>query len=469
MWELKTHSGFPPGGWIYFQPETGWSAPMPMADNFQQTVNRIIQHRMANPRFKLSTDYSTVAEQLEIYTCTRIGFNPSWCQVKKKHLKPQPKSLVSKLLPKGVAAGLAEVAKLSRGAATLADWLGNGGLPVSRLLAQERANKCLQCPLNDLGEWSYTDDIAERIKAQREAKTGLNLKVDNEDKLGVCGACGCNLSLKVWVPLQTIKDHTDAGTHEKLVPECWIKTETKENFLIVIPFCSKDYNQAYELVQWIRELGGARNHKCLLVTPNRMSDSEVNKVYEIAKHSFASVQKIKTPKDLPNEAWPIGPNWMFETTLRHVYQNYRCPFYWMEPDCIPLKPGWADTLQREYDKHSKPFMGAIVHSSGQPNLPGNHLTGCAVYPNNAHELLNHIYGSSNAFDMDMADIVVPLSHSTNKHFHWWGQKELAPTFRGSINKNDPVNVMTMNRIPKEAVVMHRCKDGSLIKLLRAMR
>ena len=37
----------PKGGWIYHEPATGWSTKTPMSDNFDSTVQKIIQHLSA--------------------------------------------------------------------------------------------------------------------------------------------------------------------------------------------------------------------------------------------------------------------------------------------------------------------------------------------------------------------------------------------------------------------------------------
>jgi hypothetical protein len=68
---------FPPGGWSYFQSATGWSAPTPTSSTFDQTVILIIKHRQQNPaavlKYKLSMDFNTVANELDLYTRLRLG------------------------------------------------------------------------------------------------------------------------------------------------------------------------------------------------------------------------------------------------------------------------------------------------------------------------------------------------------------------------------------------------------------
>src|ERR1700677_1612152 len=106
-------SQFPNGGWAFVQPQTGWSAPNPVSNTFDQTVTNIIKHRLANPaatrKHKLSTNYDVVAAELERYTETRLGIAP-------KQLPPPPQRAS---VSGAVAGAVAGVKKLAAGAALL--------------------------------------------------------------------------------------------------------------------------------------------------------------------------------------------------------------------------------------------------------------------------------------------------------------------------------------------------------------
>lgn len=64
---------FPPKGWCFYQRETKWNAPNPLVDSFEETVKRIRNHRLANLKFRLTTDRVKIAEELENYTLARLG------------------------------------------------------------------------------------------------------------------------------------------------------------------------------------------------------------------------------------------------------------------------------------------------------------------------------------------------------------------------------------------------------------
>lgn len=79
---------------------------------------------------------------------------------------------------------------------------------------------------NGEGTWeSIKGKIADHVKQQIELKNSMQMRVDGEKSLGICDACGCVLRLKVWVPIQHIKDNTEDDT--EFADGCWIMSELK--------------------------------------------------------------------------------------------------------------------------------------------------------------------------------------------------------------------------------------------------
>jgi hypothetical protein len=79
-----SRSQFPAGGWQFFQSQTNWHAPTPVSSTFDQTVDLIRKHRLANPavtkQHNLATDFNSVAMELEAYTRTRLGMGDTFSQ-----------------------------------------------------------------------------------------------------------------------------------------------------------------------------------------------------------------------------------------------------------------------------------------------------------------------------------------------------------------------------------------------------
>ena len=229
----------------------------------------------------------------------------------------------------------------------------------------------------------------------------------------------------------------------------------------VIAFHSGDVAQAIDLLSWIKLLGGCKSHDCLLVADADTQWSDCIRAVELAKESFKGVELIATEK--PLSGWPKASNEMFLLAASHLAVRGQ-PFFVCEPDCIPLKPGWLDALEDGYKKYGRLFMGAHVRS--QPPLPAVSVAGCAVYPARAAELLAKCCQGPGAWDVECAAFTVPQSANTDLIQHFWGQKDLAPTFVQTKTPHSPKNAFTLQNIKPEAVVFHRNKDGSLIRLLK---
>jgi hypothetical protein len=220
MSESFSRSQFPPGGWEFYHPQTAWEAPTPKASTFDQTVNLIIKHRLANPgavsKHNLATDPVLVGNELENYTRLRLGMQPMGAG-------SPPKTIPPRSLPQGVREAVAASSRMVEGVALLIDWLP-GGQTVAPELSAKRAAVCAECPKNsekEFGSW-FTKPVSERLRRMVEARADLKLATPHDEKLGVCGVCLCPMKLKVHVPMDYILGHTKPQTLAELPPHCWI-------------------------------------------------------------------------------------------------------------------------------------------------------------------------------------------------------------------------------------------------------
>lgn len=219
---LDRHT-FPSGGWAFRQPQTGWTAPTPLASTFGQTVAQIIKHRKGNPaitaKFQLATDPKKVAWELETFTRKRLGIPED---------APVPFPGSPSQLPSGSAAAAGDrhsavwgIKRAAAGTAVVIDWLMSGGKPVVQELANKRAAICAACPKNVPGAW-YTTAPAEIIRATLSARSDLKLETPDDVKLKSCDVCRCLNRLKIWCPLEYIVAHTKPDVLAEFPPNCWI-------------------------------------------------------------------------------------------------------------------------------------------------------------------------------------------------------------------------------------------------------
>jgi hypothetical protein len=225
---LKNRKILPPGGYHFYEARTGWS-PMAMLD-FETTVNLIVEHRKANPRFagQWATDRASVAEELDLQTCRQLasrGLAEEWCQEGGGFSFQEGPAPKQQWLGRKLRESAAAVKNIVAGIGALTDWLGDGAEPVESSEAENRASICFGCPNNrpgTLGDF-FTTEASEMIRKQLSVKADMKLATSKDNSLGVCGACLCPLKLKVWAPIEYIRKHTSDEVKSKLATNCWIR------------------------------------------------------------------------------------------------------------------------------------------------------------------------------------------------------------------------------------------------------
>ena len=223
------------------------------------------------------------------------------------------------------------------------------------------------------------------------------------------------------------------------------------DFVCVLPFCAADEHRFRQLLGWIAELGRV-DATAVIVAP---ASVHIDSLTSLSLRAFTDPAFIHTPFDLPKEGWPTGTCWSFLKAAEHCRRN-NLDFWLNEPDCIPLKPGWFQAIRAEYRACGKPYMGFIEPGTG--DYP-RHLTGNAAYH---HSVFHHFRADKLgvAWDIAMADVLTPLAHPTRLFHQEFGPLDHPPVFH---------TVDDLRRIPQEAMVFHRNKDGSLIRVLREQR
>lgn len=119
------------------------------------------------------------------------------------------------------------------GIEAISDWIGDGAVPVSSVLAEFRATRCTKsdngkpCPHNTAPGWWNTakSAVADWIKKELEVKNGMRLFTSQDQELHMCDVCGCCPRLKVWTPLKHIKQHTPIETIKRFPAFCWQRIE----------------------------------------------------------------------------------------------------------------------------------------------------------------------------------------------------------------------------------------------------
>jgi hypothetical protein len=241
--------------------------------------------------------------------------------------------------------------------------------------------------------------------------------------------------------------------------------------LVVLPVHTGDIDLAYKLLSWIglldQEVQIAKQHHLLIAADGKLSsDDRLVSLKQIGGEVFRTVRTmiVNLPDD--RQGWPKGPNYMLQAISNQISQTTKIPWLLLEPDCVPLNAKWISKIEEDYHDSPKLFLGDTV--TGNINgKPMKHMSGVAVYPPNAFAHLGETAFMDQPFDIALAAKLAPRFTDTPLIQHYWGAAT-PPTFVKQRALTDAAHVVDLSILEAEAVLYHRCKDGSLIQILAEM-
>lgn len=223
------------------------------------------------------------------------------------------------------------------------------------------------------------------------------------------------------------------------------------NLIAAIGFCPNDAWRAERLLDWIYQQNGRKaiNGYCVLA-PSHDTHAELrHKMTIAAELAFSSVNSIKIgPCSGSNRAEHI--NNLFRQTALNIYNTFKLPFLWLEPDTVPLRKGWLEELDDAYKDQPRRFMGAHlsvnVTEGQEPQLM---LSRPAVYAPDAIRDLDGYCKSNAVFERVSASAMVPRSTKTRL-----------------IQHLPIVDDTPFDKVRDDACLLHPDKKGRLIDELR---
>ena len=237
--------------------------------------------------------------------------------------------------------------------------------------------------------------------------------------------------------------------------------------ILVLPFCIKDCKAALANIEWSRELDGKQPFRILLAYDSDVPPQYVERIAAACDTAFSGVLHLKYNEWMGNPCWPNPQNYSFQTVVWEIINNIKEPFLFWEPDAIPIRKNWAKDLWDHYQQCGKPFMGHIVHGAVSPT--SMHLNGVAIYPKNPHEYSTGLMipPEGVAWDVAGADgCVQNARHSSLIMNIWESDSGFKPVSHGGVVPTFPTQEAVDGLVDFEASLFHRCKDLTLIPMLR---
>jgi hypothetical protein len=249
---------------------------------------------------------------------------------------------------------------------------------------------------------------------------------------------------------------------------------------IVFAYHNVDAELALLSAKAITAFGINMRHKATVCATN--DTAFLHEITEELKKSFPEVKRIIAQDGF--NGWPLGPNQMFSDAASQCY-SVNEPWMFWEPDCVPMKQGWADDLETEFKR--KPAILGHQYEGGVA-INGKNIykmiVGSAIYPPNfldfcpsARSLDNYNLAYRQAGMMPdpwdvrcrwnfMAigrDCPLMRTYWRSVNYQW---KDGRIVFFAEDPEAQAIQGVTCPErvISSQAVVIHGCKDGSLHKM-----
>lgn len=242
--------------------------------------------------------------------------------------------------------------------------------------------------------------------------------------------------------------------------------------LVVLPFCLSEVPLALLLAEHLGRLGGCQGHRVLLATTPDAAHAAEELTSPLMAAGFASVEACVL-QGVSEVGWPGAPNQMFAGVVRQLAATRNADaWYYMEVDNTPLTADWLEALATEYHTAGLPFCGAVVDTElladGQPIIDGRHMVGTGVYPADffGRTLLLNFIPNHLPWDIYLQWEIVPTTKATELIQNNWATQHYRRDETGQVVCEAAKEHGKANPVKPGTKILHGCKDGSLIRLLR---
>src|SRR5271170_6311149 len=240
MLRLKDRNKSVPNGFQMYDAALKWrNRP---GSSFQGICEGLRIARLGNPGItkakNLATDMKQIEAEVDLYNatvCKSMGWNDYILEGDGGSPSPFPQAwnrppVTSRQRAQQRSSLGAKLANVVGASPVLIDWLTSREDAVPQEQANSRAETCATCPKNSKEGWMhfFTEPVANAIRAEKGRKLSMKLETPKDDELGVCDACDCEMSLKVWMKLEAFLAKMSQQAKDDLNkenPRCWILKE----------------------------------------------------------------------------------------------------------------------------------------------------------------------------------------------------------------------------------------------------
>lgn len=244
---------------------------------------------------------------------------------------------------------------------------------------------------------------------------------------------------------------------------------------------------AENLAAWIRHLGNVSSHDCVLAVTPRLHN-QVESILQDLRGAFRCVDLYVMESEL-SAGWPIAANHTFNLVATKMlgYAQKHAFFYFMEADVLPLSSEWLNRLERQHLNSRLPYTG-VVNTTWMLNQhtgdlidSGKHMVGTGIYPTNLWHricLVPFLGKMKDPFDIVLAPYIYNPANpqigvqcnNTELIHHGWQSVRYTKDSTGVLryernNFSKALKPLTPGFVNSDALIVHGCKDDSLLRIL----
>lgn len=215
--------------------------------------------------------------------------------------------------------------------------------------------------------------------------------------------------------------------------------------LLVIPFWKENAAQAEVLIDWIYQLAGREAYgSALLVAADDVHPENREKIKVSAELAFEHFEMIKLDRLEGVKTEQV--NFAFRNVANYIQRNYKSPFFWLEPDTVPVKPTWRQQIERAYDSQPRRYCGSLMQDLEKKLFAARAI----CYPHDAIlDLTGFCNGSVSTFNVQAGE-----------------------SFASRVGKHRLIQEMSVNsledcsKLNPNAVALHGDKSHILLRKLK---
>jgi hypothetical protein len=244
---------------------------------------------------------------------------------------------------------------------------------------------------------------------------------------------------------------------------------------VVLPVSHVDADLARKLVVWMEEIDtGSYPERTIILFLTKKVEHLFEELAAPLRKVFGTVLK-EIQKVEVEVGWPGSPNAIFREVAMFIANHpvlHKQPWYFFEADNTPTSSKWLTAFEEEYAKGGKSYMGYLqptLYSDGDRIVETSpHMVGTGVYPGDfCRRSLLFKFPSKDPFDVYHLGEIVGDMHEVNKLIqHNWGTHSYRDHRGRIVCEGTKLPDYFAKTVRDKALVVHGCKDGSLIDALR---